>query len=490
VNQHTGMTAVPSASHSPSSSLARSGERADALPRTEFSAALKHEMQSDVGARSSAGEAVERPAAAPQRTAPATRSAADAGNTLPEGGKPRPQEAASASPADRPVDASPPGAETTAASQRGQVPTLEAEAATPWLSSQASPDATDEQALPEAELTSSPLEPLLDGNDDPAHGEAQAAPDPLFEFFTRTLDAQGIAVPGVTAAVVAAPLVPAAGAEAADDALATGAEAGAAPDALENALTAMRTPTEASPAGDAWRKEQPALVDESLEEAARYARLEAGAEIAADLSADAESDGADLDASAPSGALPSGASRPGENSSLFASLLPDLTRSLGRSDAPGAGSLGGSAVAGGLLSAVVGSEEWFDQLGTGLRWQVGEGVSEARLRLNPAELGTLDVQVRVTERGAEVHFLAPHAQAREALEQGMQRLRESLDAQGLQLADASVSDGRSGREGRDQQGTPLPAWTAAGWTPQEDAAGGDASVGALLQGRGLIDLYA
>jgi flagellar hook-length control protein FliK len=140
------------------------------------------------------------------------------------------------------------------------------------------------------------------------------------------------------------------------------------------------------------------------------------------------------------------------------------------------------------LSAIAGSVAWFDELGRGLSWQVGEGLSEARLRLNPAELGSLDVQVRVTERGTEVHFVAPHPQARELLEQGLTRLRESLEQQGLQFADASVSDGRAkhGRQGsRDESAQDLPrsAWPG-------DRVIEALPVDARMTRSGLVDLYA
>jgi len=140
------------------------------------------------------------------------------------------------------------------------------------------------------------------------------------------------------------------------------------------------------------------------------------------------------------------------------------------------------------LAATVGTADWFDELGHGLHWLVGEGESEARLRLNPAELGMLEVQVRITERGTEVHFMAPHPQAREALEQGLARLRESLEQQGLQLADASVSDGRSQQGRQEERAQAYARLPGAGWS-SEDGVAIDLS-GKPVMGRGLIDLYA
>ena len=82
-----------------------------------------------------------------------------------------------------------------------------------------------------------------------------------------------------------------------------------------------------------------------------------------------------------------------------------------------------------------------------IRVMVGGGISQARLQLNPPELGALDIRISLVDDRATVHFAASHATARDALEAGLPRLRELLDAAGIALTDGQVSD----RQGSPQQ---------------------------------------
>ncbi len=154
---------------------------------------------------------------------------------------------------------------------------------------------------------------------------------------------------------------------------------------------------------------------------------------------------------------------------------------------PGTQALPSESLARGILAPLVGSGAWFEELGSGVRWQITEGQGEATLRLNPAELGSLEVQVRMTERGAEVHFTTQHPQAREALEQGLARLREALEQQGLLLADASVSGGGTDRERQGDRAEPGLSAPRGPWADEEAL---DVTPAPILTGRGLIDLYA
>ncbi|MDH3747779.1 MAG: flagellar hook-length control protein FliK [Gammaproteobacteria bacterium] len=67
-------------------------------------------------------------------------------------------------------------------------------------------------------------------------------------------------------------------------------------------------------------------------------------------------------------------------------------------------------------------------------------LQNAEIRLTPAELGPLRVQVAIDEGTANVTFQAQHALTREAIELAMPRLREMLAEQGLLLGETNVSD--------------------------------------------------
>ena len=82
-------------------------------------------------------------------------------------------------------------------------------------------------------------------------------------------------------------------------------------------------------------------------------------------------------------------------------------------------------------------------------WMSKEGVHQARLQLEPAHLGRVDIRLDLEGGDARLHLGAQQPQVREALEALMPRLREALAEQGMNLTDASVSD--FGREGPSEQ---------------------------------------
>ncbi|MCG7570981.1 flagellar hook-length control protein FliK [Pseudoalteromonas sp. CNC9-20] len=63
---------------------------------------------------------------------------------------------------------------------------------------------------------------------------------------------------------------------------------------------------------------------------------------------------------------------------------------------------------------------------------------EAEIRLDPPELGSMQVRVRSEGEQAHVNFVVQNQQAKEALEQAMPRLRDLLAQQGLSLGDTNV----------------------------------------------------
>jgi flagellar hook-length control protein FliK len=69
-----------------------------------------------------------------------------------------------------------------------------------------------------------------------------------------------------------------------------------------------------------------------------------------------------------------------------------------------------------------------------------EGIQEASLKLNPANLGPVEVKLNMHNDQANVLFIAQNAATRDALEQALPRLRESFEENGMQLADADVAE--------------------------------------------------
>ncbi|MGH8195674.1 MAG: flagellar hook-length control protein FliK [Woeseiaceae bacterium] len=87
-----------------------------------------------------------------------------------------------------------------------------------------------------------------------------------------------------------------------------------------------------------------------------------------------------------------------------------------------------------------GSAGWGDALGDRVVWMTAHKFHNAEIRLNPADLGPVRVQISVDDGTASINFHAHHPVTRDAIEQALPRLRDMLVEQGLTLGHTSVSD--------------------------------------------------
>ena len=75
---------------------------------------------------------------------------------------------------------------------------------------------------------------------------------------------------------------------------------------------------------------------------------------------------------------------------------------------------------------------------------------EAEIRLDPPEMGSMQIRIRSDAEQAQINFVVQNQQAKEALEQSMPRLREMLAEQGIDLGESTISYGQSGNEQSDE----------------------------------------
>ena len=88
----------------------------------------------------------------------------------------------------------------------------------------------------------------------------------------------------------------------------------------------------------------------------------------------------------------------------------------------------------------LGQPRWGQAVGERVLWLAAQNVSSAELRLDPPELGPMQVRVSIQHDQASVSFSSPHPMVREALDQSATRLREMFSEQGLNLTNMDVSD--------------------------------------------------
>jgi flagellar hook-length control protein FliK len=132
---------------------------------------------------------------------------------------------------------------------------------------------------------------------------------------------------------------------------------------------------------------------------------------------------------------------------------------------------------------------WHDALATRIQWLVDHDVGEAKLKLNPPELGALDVKIALQDDKTYVQMIAHSASARDELAQGLPRLRELLSAGGLDLGGATVSGGHDDR-GAFGAATPQPITRVAAFASAADDLEIDAPRARLGAGSAVIDTFA
>lgn len=94
---------------------------------------------------------------------------------------------------------------------------------------------------------------------------------------------------------------------------------------------------------------------------------------------------------------------------------------------------------------------WSQVMSSRVVYMAKEGIQQAELRMNPANLGPVDVRLHIQNDQASVTFLAQQGATREALEQALPRLRESFAESGLQLANAEVGEHQQQQQEQSEQ---------------------------------------
>ena len=132
---------------------------------------------------------------------------------------------------------------------------------------------------------------------------------------------------------------------------------------------------------------------------------------------------------------------------------------------------------------------WHDALAARIQWLVDHDVGEAKIKLNPPELGALDVKIAMQDDKTYVQMVAHSASARDELAQGLPRLRELLSAGGLELGGATVSGGHDGR-GAFGAPAPQPITRVAAFASASDDVEAAAPRTRLGAGAAAIDTFA
>ena len=83
---------------------------------------------------------------------------------------------------------------------------------------------------------------------------------------------------------------------------------------------------------------------------------------------------------------------------------------------------------------------WTQQVTDKVMWMSSQNLRSAEIKLDPAELGRLDIKIDMSQEHTQVTFSSANAGVRDSLEAQMHRLRELLAQQGMQDVNVNVSD--------------------------------------------------
>lgn len=94
---------------------------------------------------------------------------------------------------------------------------------------------------------------------------------------------------------------------------------------------------------------------------------------------------------------------------------------------------------------------WSKELTDKVMWMSSQNLKSAEIKMNPAELGRLEIRVQVGQEHTQISFTSAHAGVRDSLDGQMHRLREMLEQQGMHNVDVEVS-GQSHQQQEQQAG--------------------------------------
>ncbi len=94
-------------------------------------------------------------------------------------------------------------------------------------------------------------------------------------------------------------------------------------------------------------------------------------------------------------------------------------------------------------SLVLTHEQAGEEVHERINMMMAKNLKYVDIRLDPPELGKLQIKLSINQDQASVQFTVNNHQARDIVEQAMPRLREMLQQQGLQLAQSSVQQENS-----------------------------------------------
>lgn len=140
------------------------------------------------------------------------------------------------------------------------------------------------------------------------------------------------------------------------------------------------------------------------------------------------------------------------------------------------------------MAVPFGNERWQTAMNQHVMNMVGSGDDVASLTLSPPDLGPIQVVLKVDNQSVNTSFITDNPLVRQALEDGMQDLRDRMQSQGLQLGQTFVGDGQQAQQHFEQQST-REGGQSTGVSGEADALVAPQTAVKTTVARGLVDTF-
>jgi flagellar hook-length control protein FliK len=142
------------------------------------------------------------------------------------------------------------------------------------------------------------------------------------------------------------------------------------------------------------------------------------------------------------------------------------------------------------VATTVGTPGWHEDVAQKFAHVVSLRLGEAEIRLNPAHLGPVGIEISYGDNQASVLITAAQPATRDALEQALPHLRELLAQQGIALGESTVRDQSGGEGTAAAANTSRRAETVRGADAAPGSLPADTATGRGRRPSGLIDTFA
>ncbi len=134
--------------------------------------------------------------------------------------------------------------------------------------------------------------------------------------------------------------------------------------------------------------------------------------------------------------------------------------------------------------------EWGTDFSKRIQFMINNDIKNAELRLDPPELGRINIKISMNQDQASVVFSSAHGNVREAIENTLPKLREMLSESGIQLGDANVNEGQQQKNEQAQQDAQSPKVATSGFVDSPEDPEITAPVVKTYSVDGVIDYFA